>query len=41
VFTFAPTFVVRGTSSTKSAGVKTPLDGEDAALARSGPAGVF
>jgi hypothetical protein len=41
VFAFAPTFALRGTSSTCHLVPKTSLDGGDAALARSGPARVF
>jgi hypothetical protein len=41
VFAFAPTFALRGTSSTIHLVPKTSLDGGDAALARSGSAGVF
>jgi hypothetical protein len=41
VFAFAPTFALRGTSSTKSPGAEDIADGGDAALARSGSAGVF
>jgi hypothetical protein len=41
VFAFAPTFDLRGTSSTCHLVPKTSLDGGDATLARSGPAGGF
>jgi hypothetical protein len=41
VFAFAPTFALRGTSSTKLSGAEGVADGGDAALARSGSAGVF
>jgi hypothetical protein len=41
VFAFAPTFALRGTSSTSHLVPKTSLDGGDTALARSGSAGGF
>jgi hypothetical protein len=41
VFAFAPTFALRGASSTKSSSAKDVARWWNAALARSGPAGVF
>jgi hypothetical protein len=41
VFAFAPTFAIRGPIRLSHLVPKTSLDGEDAALARSSPAGVF